>query len=260
MRVLIADDEPLALEGLKLALQCMPDAEIVGTAKTGKQTLALIRELRPDVAILDIQMPAKNGFEVIQSLGSGEHVPEIIFVTAFHEHAVRAFEVHAVDYLLKPVAFNRLRESMKRAKMRLEARASEELFAELQQLLQSLTSTAMESSHGADLWVPDRGGLTRIDLASVDRIEAEGDYARVFAGKNTHLIKETIASLAARLDPSLLLRVHRSTIVNIDKIGAVRRRRPRGVFLLLNSGEMIAVGPSYVADVQETLRVRRWRS
>jgi DNA-binding LytR/AlgR family response regulator len=260
MRVLIADDEPLALELVKLALQCMPDVEIVGTAKTGKQALALIRDLRPDVAILDIQMPSKDGFEVIQSLGHDEHVPEIIFVTAFHEHAVRAFEVHAVDYLLKPVAFERIRESIKRAKLRLEARASDERFAELQKLLHSLTSTEQDAQYDSELWVSDRGGLTKIDPATVDRIEADGDYARVFIGKTARITKETITSLCARLDPSLFLRVHRSTIINLDKVKGVRRRRPRGVFLVLNGGEVVAVAPSFVAGAQAKLQTRRWRS
>ncbi len=260
MRVLIADDEPLALEVLKVALQCMPDVDIVGTANTGRQALALIRELKPDVAILDIQMPSKSGFEVLRSLGAKEHVPEIIFVTAFHEHAVRAFEVHAVDYLLKPVAFDRLRESIRRARDRLEARASDERFAELQKLLQSLTGDAPNGRHASELWAPDRGGLTKIEVAAVDRIEAEGDYARIFVGKESHLIKETIVSLAARLDPSLLMRVHRSTIVNLDRIKGLRRRRPRGLLLLLSNGEKIAVGSSYVAEVQSRLLSRRWTS
>ena len=262
MRVLIADDEPLALELLRLALQCIPEAQLVATAKTGKQALALIRELKPDVAILDIEMPVKDGFAVIESLKPGEHVPEIIFVTAFHEHAVRAFEIHAVDYLLKPVAFDRFRESLRRAQARLDVRASDERFAELQRLLVALKANTPKNDHAyeRELWAPERGGLVRIDADSIDRIEAEGDYVRVYVGEASHLIKDTIVSLIARLDPATFLRIHRSTIVNLEKVRAVRRRRPRGVDLLLNGGVAVAVGPSFAPEVLVQMRTRRWRS
>jgi len=262
MRVLIADDEPLALELLKLALQCIPEAQLVAIAKTGKEALALIRQFKPDVAILDIQMPAKSGFDVIESLRPGEHVPEIIFVTAFHEHAVRAFEVHAVDYLLKPATFDRVRESLRRAKARLEARASDERFAELQQLLQALKSNAAENkaTYERELWASERGGLTKIDTASIDRVEAEGDYVRLHVGESSHLINDTIVSLSERLDPASFLRVHRSTIVNLDRVQALRRRRPRGVVLILSGGFTVTVGPNYTAEVLAQMSARRWRS
>jgi YesN/AraC family two-component response regulator len=149
MRVVIADDEPVALERLELALSCVPEAALVGVARTGREALSLIRDLKPDVAVLDIQMPAKDGFGVIEGLKPGEFTPEVIFVTAFHEHALRAFEVEAVDYLLKPVAFERFREALRRAKSRLDARASDERFAELQRLLEALRGSGAASARGA---------------------------------------------------------------------------------------------------------------
>jgi DNA-binding LytR/AlgR family response regulator len=262
MRVLIADDEPVALERLELALTCVPEAELVGAARTGRQALALIRELRPDVAVLDIQMPAQDGFAVIEDLRPGEFTPEVIFVTAFHEHALRAFEVQAVDYLLKPVAFERFREALRRARTRLDARASDERFAELQRLLQTLkASEHVEARAGErELWAPERGGLVRIPVESIDRIEAEGDYVRVHAGEAAHLIKDTITALDERLDGEMFLRVHRSAIVNLARVKSVRRRIPRGHYLVLEGGAVVSVGPSHAAEVLARLNARRWRS
>lgn len=262
MRVLIADDEPVALERLELALACVPEATLVGAARTGRQALALIRELKPDVAVLDIQMPAYDGFAVIEDLKAGEYTPEVIFVTAFHEHALRAFEVQAVDYLLKPVAFERFREALRRAKTRLDARASDERFAELQRLLQALKAEqhADVRTGERELWAPERGGLVRIAIEGIDRIEAEGDYVRVHAGEGAHLIKDTITALEQRLDREIFQRVHRSAIVNVSRVKSVRRRLPRGHYLVLEGGAVVSVGPSYAAEVLTRLKARRWRS
>jgi DNA-binding LytR/AlgR family response regulator len=234
----------------------------VASVKTGKEALTMIRELKPDVAVLDIQMPAKDGFAVIEGLRAGEHTPEVIFVTAFHEHALRAFEVQAVDYLLKPVAFERFREALRRARARLDARASDARFAELQGLLQALKAEGPgpAPARERELWAPERGGLVRIAVESVDRIEAEGDYVRVHVGEGAHLIKDTITALQERLDPDMFLRVHRSSIVNLGRVRGVRRRLPRGLYLTLEGGGAVSVGPSYAAEVLARLKARRWRS
>jgi DNA-binding LytR/AlgR family response regulator len=264
MKVLIADDEPVALERLELALSCVPEAELVASARTGREALTLIRELRPEVAVLDIEMPGRDGFSVIEDLKDGEFTPEVIFVTAFHAHALRAFEVQAVDYLLKPVAFERFREALRRARGRLDARASDERFAELQRLLQTLKAEEKKGNgNGAgerELWAPERGGLVRIPVETIDRIEAEGDYVRVHAGASSHLIKDTVSSLEQRLDATQFLRAHRSSIVNLARVRSVRRRLPRGHYLVLEEGQVVAVGPSYAADVLARLKARRWRS
>ena len=262
MRVLIADDEPVALERLELALSCVPEAQLVAAARNGREALRLIRELKPDVAVLDIQMPGADGFGVVEGLGAADFTPEVVFVTAFHQHAMRAFEVQAVDYLLKPVAFERFREALRRARSRLDARASDERFAELQRLLQTLKSeeSAAARSGERELWAPERGGLARIPVDTIERIEAEGDYVRVHVREAAHLIKDTITSLEQRLDPELFLRVHRSAIVSLARVKSVRRRLPRGHYLVMEGGAVIPVGPSYAAGVLARLKARRWRA
>lgn len=262
IRILLADDEPIALERLELAVAGIPDAELVAKARNGKEALALIRELKPDVAVLDIQMPVKDGFAAIAELKPGEHLPEIIFVTAYQEHAVRAFEVHAVDYLLKPVSFERFREAVRLARARLDARAAEVRFAELQQLIASLQASG-NPDRGAgferEFWVRTRDGIVRVAAENIDAITAEGDYVLLHVGDRTHLLKDTITSLAARLDPAVHLRIHRSTIVNLRQVSSLRRRGPKALSLALDSGGDYAIGPNYVETVLKVVNARRWR-
>jgi DNA-binding LytR/AlgR family response regulator len=262
IRILLADDEPIALERLELAVAGIPDAQLVAKARNGKEALALIRELKPDIAVLDIQMPVKDGFAAVEELRPGEFLPEIIFVTAYQEHAVRAFEVHAVDYLLKPVSFERFREAVRLAKARLDARAAEVRFAELQQLIASLRASgdpATASAYERELWVRTRDGIVRVPVDHIDAITAEGDYVLLHVGDKSHLLKDTITSLASRLDPATHCRVHRSTIVNLARINSIRRRGPRSLSLILESGADHAVGPSYVETVLNGVNAKRWR-
>ena len=260
MRVLIADDEPVAVERLELALSCIPEAELVGIGRTGKEALSLIRQLQPDIAVLDIQMPGNNGFGVLSGLRSVDRIPEVIFVTAFENHAVKAFEVQAVDYLLKPVPFERFREAFRRAGERLEARAADARFAELQKLLSALTSSDEgRDPYDREVWIKERSGLSRVAVSDIDLIEAAGDYVIAHVGGTSHLLTDSVSSLQKRLDPAVLLRVHRSTIVNLSRVRSLRRRDRRGLCLILQSGTPVAVGPSYVDGVLQAMNARRWR-
>lgn len=262
IRILLADDEPVALDRLELAVAGIPDAELVAKARNGKEALALMRELKPDIAVLDIQMPVKDGFAAISELRPGEHVPEIIFVTAYQEHAVRAFEVHAVDYLLKPVSFERFREAVRLAKLRLDARVAEVRFAELQQLIASLRASGSPGNgtgYERELWVRTREGMIRIPVDSIDAITAEGDYVLLHVGDRSYLLKDTISSLAARIDPGSHLRIHRSTIVNLKQVNGLRRRGPKAMSLGLACGGEYAIGPNYVDTVLKVVNARRWR-
>jgi DNA-binding LytR/AlgR family response regulator len=262
IRILLADDEPIALDRLELAVAGIPDAELVAKARNGKEALTFIRELKPDIAVLDIQMPVKDGFAAIAELKPGEHLPEIIFVTAYQEHAVRAFEVHAVDYLLKPVSFERFREAVRLARARLDARAAEVRFAELQQLIASLRASGTPENGAAyerEFWVRTRDGIVRIAAENIDAITAEGDYVLLHTGGRSHLLKDTISSLATRLDPAVHLRVHRSTIVNLKQVSSLHRRGPKGLSLTLASGGDYAIGPNYVETVLKVVNARRWR-
>lgn len=260
IRILLADDEPVALERLELAIACIPDAELAASARNGREALTLLRELRPDVAVLDIQMPGKDGFAVIEAIRADDHVPEIIFVTAFHEHAVRAFDVHAVDYLLKPVPFDRFRKAIDRARARLLARSADARFAELQKLIATLQAPERNGApaHARDLWVRTRSGLVRVPFETVDLIAAEGDYVSLHVGEHSYLHKDTMASIASQLDPDVFLRVHRSTIVNLTRIRSVRRHG-RALSLVLSTGAAVAVGPSFVGATLDALHARRWR-
>lgn len=262
IRLLLADDEPVALERLKLTAASVPDAEVVATARNGREAIERMHESRPDIAILDIQMPGKDGFAVIEATRAGDHVPEIIFVTAFHEHAVRAFEIRAVDYLLKPVASERFREAIDRARARLQVRTMDARFSELQTLIATLRQQdrADDAPMWADeVWVRTREGQVRVRFDDIDVIMAEGDYVSLHVGERSYLLKETMNTLQSRLDPARFHRVHRSAIVNLSRIAGMRRRGPRALSLGLATGRQVAVGPSHVASTLEALHAKRWR-
>lgn len=260
MRVVIADDEPVALERLQLALKCLPETELVGAARTGKEALELIRDLRPDTALLDIKMPGLSGIDVAAALNKDDFVPEIIFVTAFEQYAVRAFELHAVHYLLKPVPFELLRDAIRRARARIESRTSDDRFAQLQNMLSMVGNcTAGSAVVERTLWVRDRNGLARLLIESIDRFEAAGDYVIAHVGEETHLLDDSMASLQKLLEGSDFARVHRSAIVRLSHIKALRRRGKSAYAIVLQTGELIPVGPSFAQTVLNALNARPWR-
>lgn len=255
IRVLLADDEPLARERLALAVAGIPEAEVVGMARNGREAVEAIRRLRPDVAVLDILMPGLDGFETIEALEQHDHVPEVIFVTAFHQHAVRAFEVHAVDYLLKPVDFERFREALNQAQERLVGRNARARLTELQDLVATLQrADGEEDGHLRETWVRSARGLERLRFEDVELVTAEGDYVALHIGQQNHLVNHTMSELEEKLDPAVFRRVHRSAIVNLDCVEAIRRRRSRALVLVLDGGRTVPVGPSYAAATMEALR------
>lgn len=261
IRMLLAEDEPMALQHLKLAAARIADCNLVGCARNGREALHMIRQQRPDIAVLDIQMPGMDGFEVIEALDAREHVPEVIFVTAFNHHAVRAFEVQAVDYLLKPVAFGRFQDAVELARQRLRARSAEERFAQLRDLVGSLQGQKAVPAPAPerDLWVRTSSGLVRIPLENIDMITAEGDYVSLHVHDASYLHKDTMNALEERLDPETFMRVHRSAIVNLSRVDGVRRRSSRSLSLVLATGATVAVGPSYARATLDALSARRWR-
>lgn len=258
MRVLVVDDEPIALDRLEGALACLPEAELAGRAMNGRQALALVKEQRPDVVLLDISMPGQDGLTVMRSLREMSDPPEVIFVTALDQHAVRAFELHAADYLLKPVAIERLREALRRAQDRLRARSADRRFAELDQVIGALKGERA-TKYDHELWVRTRLGMDRVPVKDVMIFKAEGDYVSVNTNDKSHLIKEPLAGLTERLDPAMFIRIHRSAVVNLARIKGVRRRQPRGIALVMDNGDTLEVGPSYADAVMAALNARRWR-
>jgi two-component system LytT family response regulator len=221
IRVVVVDDEPAARRGLRLLLERDPGVEIAGEAGSGVEAVELIRRERPDVAFLDVQMPDGDGFETLQQIGPG-HVPAVVFVTAYDEHALRAFEVNAVDYLLKPYDDARFAAALQRAKDEVRRRQVETVNARLVQLLDFLQRTApggpAEDKSADRIMVKSSGEIFFLKAAEIDWIEAEGDYMKFHVGGRSHLMRETMARLEARLDPRQFVRIHRSTIVNIDRL------------------------------------------
>lgn len=262
MRILIADDEPLALRRMEVALACIPEAEVVASVSSGAEAGILIEQLRPDLAILDVEMPDRDGLAVLDAIGPGDHLPEVIFATAYRHYACQAFDLAAVDYVTKPIAFERLREAVRRAASRLEARNADQRFAEMQRLVSTLQG---QTSDGDDqyvnyLWVRTRGEMTRLPVGLITLIEAEGDYVMLHASDGNYMHRDTMGALEKRLNPALFARCHRSMIVNLGYIRGLRRRSGKGLVMTLTNGGEVAVGPSYVKPVTEAVRLKRWRS
>lgn len=258
LRLLLADDEPLALRRLKVALQAIPHVEVVGAVNDGAQAIAAMRELRPDVVLLDIRMPLANGFEVANAVeDSGD--PAIIFVSAFESYALQAFDTAAVDYLLKPVEFERLAAALERARGYRAARTAGQRAEQLAAVLEALKREAAKRDgprYETEFWIRDRGRFLRVPVAEVERIEAERDYVRIHWEGRTLLHRETMAHLEERLDPSTMLRVHRSAFVNWARLKAVRRDASGRLKAVLKNGEEVAVSRAYAQRVMAEVKAR----
>lgn len=242
MRVLLVDDEPPAIERLAAFFANIPGTEIVGAAANGIEAQAAIEQLHPDLVMLDIQMPEMGGLALAGTLPLDER-PEIVFVTAFEQFAPDAFEVEAADYLLKPVRLDRLRQAVERAKRRQAGRRAA--------LLAVAPATA--SAFDDAIWVPLRDGQTRVPVASIDWIEAAGDYAMLHTPMRSHLLRTTMSALEKRIDPAELMRVHRSTFVRLARVVEIRRIDKWLLTLVLNDGAEVAVGPNYARAVTAAL-------
>lgn len=261
LRVVAVDDEPLALRRLELALMCVPGVELAGACGDGRTAVEIVRSLKPDILVLDVRMPGLGGFEVVKSLRDLHPLPEIIFLTAFEEHAVRAFDVRAADYLVKPVAFERLREALKTAAARIGARDADHRFARLERLLEQarLDAAGTPDPWLREFWVKERDGLVRLSVDDVERFEASGDYVVAHACEREHLLRESISGLAARLDPARFIRVHRSAIVSAPHVRRVARKSRRGLAVVMASGAQVGLGPSFADGALAVLKAERWR-
>ena len=240
LRTLIVDDEPLAVERLQLICARLPQIAVAGTASDGASALKLVQELAPDLLLLDITMPKLGGMDVARALGRLENAPAVIFVTAHTEFAVEAFDVAAVDYVLKPVAQDRLARAVERVQtIRKEAGKSG-----------AGASNARDDGHAREFWVPHKSELKRIETSSIDRIEAERDYMRLHVGSRSYLMHQTIKALAARLDPAQFIRLHRSHIVRIDNIAGLKHEGGGIWHARLTDGSEIRIGRTYLAKAK----------
>ncbi len=255
-RVVVVDDEPLAIRGLRISLGRVPGVELVGEARDGVEAQAVIAREKPDIVLLDILMPRMDGLALAESLATPDG-PVVIFVTAYGQYAIEAFELAAVDYLMKPVTLPRLRAAIKRALDRLAADTALQRVAEMQRVIESFRASAageLESGAGRSLWISERRGRMRVPLASVDWFEAQRDYVKIHAGAETYIQRGTLADLESKLDPAMFQRIHRSAIVNLQAIRALRRRAWSLCAVTLRTGEEAPIGRSYLADLKARLK------
>ncbi|HEY1143578.1 MAG TPA: LytTR family DNA-binding domain-containing protein [Sphingomicrobium sp.] len=243
LRILIADDEPLAAERLQLLLAQCPEVDLVGSASDGEGAVRMAEALTPDLLLLDIEMPGLDGIDVARALAARQPSPAVVFITAFDQFAVAAFEVEAVDYLMKPVTPERLQRSLKRAREHMRRRAEAPAKAP------SPTSLYLE-----EFWASDLSGLVRIAARDIDRVSAERDYMRLHVGRRSWLIHHSMNALEEGLDPELFVRLHRSAIVRKDFITGFTRN-PSGRWLArLGDGEEQPVGRLYTEKVRSIAR------
>lgn len=240
LRTLIVDDEPLAVERMQILCARIPGLQLVGTATDGEAALRMIRALAPDLLFLDIAMPGMTGLEVAAAVTDMASPPSVVFVTAFDQFAVAAFDAAATDYLLKPVAPERLAVAVERV---LSRRA-----------LPQAERTAADASHYAsEFWIPNRGELVRVAARDIERIEAERDYMRLHVGSRSWLLHETIAALEQRLDPAMFLRLHRSTIVRRDLIVRLAHDGQGSWTAELADGHEVRIGRTYLGSVRSAI-------
>jgi len=253
IRTLIVDDEKLAIQGLELRLQAFPDVEVIGTCANGREAIRAIKTEKPDLVFLDIQMPGFDGFSVVGGVMEIDP-PLFVFVTAYQEHAIRAFEANAVNYLMKPVDEGKLADTLERVRTRISEKRSVEEAEKLKDVLAEVAPEAMENlpadEEGANRYerminVKDRGQIFRVDVGTIEHIEAAGDYMIISTGDNSLVLRETMKDLERRLDPRVFQRVHRSTIVNLDQVRQVKPHTNGECFLVLDSGAEVKVSRSY---------------
>ncbi len=258
IRTILVDDEKLAIQGLQLRLEKFPDVEIIDTCSNGREAIRKIKTEKPDLVFLDIQMPGFDGFSVVKGVMEIEP-PLFVFVTAYQEHAVRAFEANAVNYLMKPVDEDKLADTLDRVRTRLAEKRSAEEAEKLKIVLAEVAPDAIDAMPDDDdqsalmgagryeklINIKDRGQIFRVDVDSIEHIEAAGDYMCIRTADNSLILRETMKDLERRLDPRVFQRVHRSTIVNLNQVREVKPHTNGECFLVLGSGAQVKVSRSY---------------
>lgn len=236
---LIADDEPLARDGLRMLLAGDPEFSTVIEAKNGQEAVSAIRNRRPDLVFLDVQMPEMDGFDVVQKIGPGL-MPAVVFVTAHDQYAIRAFEINAIDYLLKPVTSERFAQTLERAKTRV--RSTDEVSRQMISLLEAIASP---SRYVKRLAVRSTGKTQFVEVGEVEWIQAAENYVQLHIGTTRHLLHVAMNTLEASLDPKLFLRIHRSMIVNIESIKELRPAAHGEYVIVLSSGIRLQSSRTY---------------
>jgi len=253
IRTIIADDERLAREKLRVLLASEPEIRVVAECHDGKQTVSALRTYGVDLLLLDIQMPGMDGFQVLNEL-SPQEMPVIIFTSAYDQYAIRAFEAHALDYLLKPFDGERLHHAIERARLELNKSQNHEITHRILGLLSRVKSELLPvpSSEGR-LVIKAKGRIVFLNLDEIDWIEASANYVRLNVGKESHLFRETISRISDRLNPHYFVRIHRSTIINVRKIKELIPVNSGEYIVVLKNGKELSCSRGYRAAVQSLI-------
>ena len=249
IRAIIVDDEPLGRERIRTLLADDSDIEIVGESADGRKAVSSIAKLNPDLLFLDVQMPEMDGFEVLESI-AGAEMPVVIFVTAYDKYAVKAFQVHALDYLLKSFDRDRFTEAVRRAKTEIAKGREHHLDERLASLLEDLQERRPRPER---LVVRSGGRILFLRVEEIDWIEAADNYVSLHVGRESHLLRGTMASIEERLDPRKFLRIHRSTIVNLDRVAELSPLFHGDYEVRLRDGAKLTLSRGYREKLQEPL-------
>jgi len=249
IRVLVVDDEMLAREKIRTMVAGDPEIEIIGECVNGVEAIKAVQNLRPDLMLLDVQMPQVDGFAVLAALKS-DHLPQVIFITAFDHYAVHAFEVHALDYLLKPFDRERFDAALEHAKAHIRGTRNGQLD---QRILSLLKQIEADSKYLERLVVKTGGRVFFLLTDEIDWIEAEGNYVNVHTAQKSYLLRESISSLEAQLDPKQFIRIHRSTIVNLRRIKELQPWSHGEYRVILQDGTQLTLSRNYRENLQNVL-------
>ncbi|HEU4874173.1 MAG TPA: LytTR family DNA-binding domain-containing protein [Pyrinomonadaceae bacterium] len=256
IRTLIVDDEPLARRNLRVLLEKDPQIEIIDECRNGREAVKAINTLSPDLIFLDIQMPEMDGFDVLAHVGP-EHIQGIIFVTAFDQYALKAFDVHALDYLLKPFDDERFAHALRRAKAQIEAHEINRLSKRLLALLEERESERKtdQKEYLTRLMLKDSGRVRLLKVEDIDFVEADGNYAKLHVGRTTHLLREKMNDLEGRLDPARFVRIHRSIIVNLDRIKEMHPHFNGDYIVVLEDGRQLRLSRTRREQLEARLKI-----
>ena len=249
IKTLIVDDEPLARERLATLLSSEPNIEVIGQCRDGEEAITAIQDHPPDLVFLDVQMPQMNGFEVIEAVGT-DRMPLVIFVTAYDQHALKAFQVRALDYILKPFDRERFTQALERARKQIERDETGDLGRRLLALVKDLRRDRPKTDR---LVVKSGGRLFFLRADEIDWIEAAGNYVRLHVGPTSHLLRETMSAIEGRLDGEKFFRIHRSRIVNMERIQEMQPWLNGEYAVLLRTGTRLTLSRGYREKLQERL-------
>ncbi len=249
IRTLIVDDEPLARERIRALLTEQPDLDVIGEARDGEEAVQAILAHEPDLVFLDIQMPKMDGFEVIRTVGA-DNMPLVVFVTAYDQHALKAFDVRALDYLLKPFDRERFAESIGRVRQAIERSGTDEIGRRLLELVRELKPGGGRSER---LVIKSAGRLFFLRTDEIDWVEAAGNYVKLHVGADEHLLRETMNGIEVKLDPDKFFRIHRSRIVNMERIKELQPWFNGEYVVILRNGTKLTLSRGYREKLQERL-------